>query len=285
MKNNFSFGRLVLLIKKHWSENKKIHLLSFLAITSIFIIAYLYNIFIGTDNVLSEDVQLTLFGLLLIGSSTLYALNYFTIFQKKASSSSYLLLPASTLEKLLCAVFYCTLLVGSICVGLFFLINPLMVKLLNNVAEHSPEKYYRMFDDGQFEARKIADLQKSEYFFMPLVRIYFALHALALLGSLYFKERSFIKTIASICLLIFLLLFLHNNLLHLVMPMPYSYHEFDNFRTPLYSINKQGDYIYETPKYIAVPQAIVSTTKILFTYCLYPVLIIATYFRLKEKQV
>src|SRR5258706_9653837 len=106
MNQAFSFNRWLLLIGKHWSENRKKYLLALLAITGIILIWFVFNIMMERYRPMGTGTQFGTYyaGLFIVGC--LYASTLFSELSSKSKGINYLSLPASQLEKTLCALLY-----------------------------------------------------------------------------------------------------------------------------------------------------------------------------------
>ncbi len=105
MNQFFNFKRFMLLVSKHWAENKKRYGLSLIAYMGIITAWFVFNITVA-DSLIDRDTQNGTFFVTLFFIGTFYASNYFKDLSSKAKGRLFLLVPASAFEKLLCGVLF-----------------------------------------------------------------------------------------------------------------------------------------------------------------------------------
>ncbi|PZP46289.1 MAG: hypothetical protein DI598_12270 [Pseudopedobacter saltans] len=223
MDNSFSLYRVGLLIKRQWASFGKIFLVTLGAITLILLGFYLYNL-PAKGNIYTfhadKNGEITLLfpiplfciiGLLFVTLSSSW---YFSKWGKKANTIEELLLPASNIEKALCSV----VLTSIVCIGGYLIVFLLIdsgyriylnefVKTVDPKIKVSPY----MDDNQRLSIRdchaqffvKIIDSQ----FFWPAISIGFLLQSIFLLGSIYFKRFQYIKTLITIAITGFVIIF------------------------------------------------------------------------------
>ena len=134
MNQFFSFDRFSLLVSKHWADNKKRYLLSILAFAGLLITWFAFTLAIEDDSDrMSLDVQLSTYFFSLFIAGTLYASQYFGGLGSKPKGSNFLLVPASTFEKLLCSLLYTVILFFIVFTAVFYIINFSMVTISNSI--------------------------------------------------------------------------------------------------------------------------------------------------------
>src|SRR5690242_5598289 len=103
MNQFFDTQRWFLLLRKHWGENKRTFILSTIAIGSILLIWYFLFLLMNNFRPLDEFTQVVtyFFGLFLGGC--LYASLLFADLSTRPKGINFLMLPASSFEKLLSA--------------------------------------------------------------------------------------------------------------------------------------------------------------------------------------
>lgn len=101
MKESFNINRFRLLVRRQWSENKKVYILQW-GVISLFVMALQF-----LDKI---DAPYIFYLLLFCLSGCAVASTLFSHWKDKGRSSLYLLLPATVSEKFLCALFYGVLL-------------------------------------------------------------------------------------------------------------------------------------------------------------------------------
>lgn len=275
MNQTFEAKRLLLLIQKHWAENKKRYGLAFIALIGMWIIWYLFILLIANNDSqypLAPAIQEITFYFTLFLVGAFYASQFFSDFGSKSKTANFLLLPASALEKLLCAIFFTVPFFFAAFTLAFYIADVLMVTMAN--------LFHPAYTNGNTE--EVANVFKG--YGMPkdavkyMLLISLAVQAWYLLGSAYFKKYSFVKTaIAQFAGMIFLVL-LFSFFNEWVMPNG----EYDEIN------GKFGYIIYEgeqAGKIVQLPGLIDSILRALFMYG-FPLLFwYITYLRLKEKEV
>ena len=186
------------------------------------------------------------------------------------------MVPASTLEKTLCSIFYVVILFVIVFTVAFYLVNIITVGLANLI---HPD-YSGVARNGIVHKAHISNIFRipgnprnmAQYFFL----LFFAVQSVAFLGSIYFPKYSYIKTAISItivCLVIALVGFYFTSFF---MPRG-GFNELSTYRV----FSEDGN---ET-RVIQLPAWIGKVLKFLFFYAFPPIFWVTTYFRLKEKEV
>jgi hypothetical protein len=282
MNQAFNMERWLLLIAKHWSENRKKYSLGLLAITGIMLIWFLFNILMEHNHPMDEGVQLAtyFFGLFVVGC--LYASTLFSDLASKSKGINYLALPASQFEKTLCALLYGVVLFFAVYTLVYYVADIIMVKVANGIAYTYWQKYHAAGEI--FTPEKIKNVftggdqahgGKVNPFFIILL-VYFAVQSAYLLGSVYFARFSFIKTtVALLVIILFFIVFIGK-----VMDsfMPHGNY-FDGLTS--YRLSAEAD----DEKIIRLPEWINRGGSFLLKYAFAPVFWIVTYYRVKEKEI
>ena len=210
MNQFFDQKRFSLLVLKHWADNKKRYTLSLLAYAGLLITWFAFGLIvegIPDGEGLPEDVQVATFFFSLFAVGTFYASQYFSDLGSRDKGSHFLLIPASSFEKLICSLFYTVILFPVLLIACFYLVDVMMVAIANSFTGSGT---------GEGEST-VANIFKVELIrFDPnraiyLLPFFFSVQALFLLGSVYFKKYNFIKTIITgfvVCLLVFLLIYI-----------------------------------------------------------------------------
>ncbi len=283
MNQAFSFNRWLLLIGKHWSENRKKYLLALLAITGIILIWFVFNIVMERHRPMGIDIQFGTYyaGLFIVGC--LYASTLFSELSSKSRGTNYLSLPASQLEKTLCALLYGVVIFFAAYTLIFYFADIIMVKIANGISyvywqkNHSPgevfvpQKVFNVFLGDEEMRRGRVNMNFIIFLF------YFAVQSAYLLGSIYFSRFSFIKTtVALLVLWLFIIVFI-GKILGSFMPEGNFYEDITSYR--LYDGGADGEKIIRLPEWVS--------TSILFLlkYAFAPLFWIVTYFRVKEKEI
>ena len=283
MNQAFSFNRWLLLIGKHWSENRKKYLLTLLAITGIILIWFVFNIIMERYHPMGMGTQVGTYyaGLFIVGC--LYASTLFSELSSKSKGINYLSLPASQLEKTLCALLYGVVIFFAAYTLIFYFADIIMVKVADSVAyaywqkSHSPgdifepQKLFNVFLGNEGMREEGININ-----FIILLS-YFAVQSAYILGSVYFNRFSFIKTTVALLVFgLFIVVFV-GKILNSFMPDGSFYEGITSYR--LYDGDIDGE------KIIRLPEWINTGTIFLLKYAFAPVFWVVTYFRVKEKEI
>jgi hypothetical protein len=270
MNQFFSPQRFSLLVAKHWADNRRRYVLSVVAVIGLLFIWFVFNMLADTTTRMGKTIQAITFFLLLLGAGIFYANQYFRDLGAKPKGINFLLVPASTFEKLLCSILFTCIFFFIAFVAAFYLVDVIMItiseKLYNTPLPENEKGILNIFEAGRLPAEDNSPIN--------LIWFYFSIQGAFLLGSVYFEKNSFIKTIIA-GFLVFFILFLIAYLCYNMMP------EGDYASLGSYQIfnDDKKDFLVTVPVWI---------TKFLFYSLMYgtpPFLWLATYYRLKEKQV
>ena len=277
---SFSFSRWKLLVSKHWAEHGKRYLLSLLAMAGLLIAWYSFVLTMDKFDPLDTFFQYTAYfiGLFLVGC--LFANSLFTTLSSKKEAIGYLSLPASHLEKLLCAILFGVVLFFIAFTLLFYLVDIPMVRLSNYLMERYPRTIpnsTQLFPTNQvyniFTAEGGPIPERDFHIFLFG---YFAIQSAFLLGSVYFTRYSFIKTIVYTLLFILVFVVFQSEVLQHLLP--------GGWRTDLTFWHREDGVAGNEQLVRLAP----FTDKLILTlaqYILPPAFWVITYFRLKEKEV
>lgn len=271
---------------KYWQEQKRVLLMLTLASLVIMVL------FEAQDmkpyfSPLTELTQRNFFlaGLLLL--LPIYSFSFFGFMSRKEKATEGLLLPASHLEKMIVTILYTTIIITLLWIVVFFAVNEMMVRLLNSIAVKDKIRYFSMFDDGKFLPRSSVSLKSIiKDYQIPIVSA-FIFQAFALLGAIFFKKYSVVKTIAIVFILIvFFLPFLQLWILPLLFDSKFQFDGFDKYKITL----PRGTFFYshnylEKGKYILISSPLKEIASWGFYYGIWIFLTVITFFKLKEKQV
>ena len=195
MNNMFNVKRFGLLFRKTLLE-RPIQLLGFTAMSY----ALTLIIYIGAKSVMffGAAQNLSFIWGLLLGSSFLasFVFNYFS---SNASGSSYLMLPASQLEKWLCGVLIAGILYPVFFLVFYRLVDIAFVSIYHNGLDPSSPFYKRDYD-----AVYVFDFARPVA--RDTFRIFLIMTGATLVGSLYFNKLPFIKVMIGICILVLTIL-------------------------------------------------------------------------------
>ena len=280
MNQTFSFPRWGLLVKKHWAENYRRYLLSLLAMGGLLVAWYSFILIMDRVDPLGIFFQYSAYfvGLFFVGC--LHASLLFSELGSKTAGISYLSLPASQLEKLLCAVFFGVIIFFIAYTLLFYLVDIPMVELSNRLIRLHPRVWPGT--DQYVPALAIYNVFTSnpavipgdpEYHYVLLA--FFAVQSCFLLGSVYFPRYSFIKTIVAVLLFTLILAIFFKEAIFNTMPNGWQ-----NNTLAWDHYNEHWTHLGT----VRLPVWLDRTVVLLLQYSLPPIFWIITYHRLKEKE-
>lgn len=260
-------NRTFLFFKKYAFENRKVYTLLYLAI-SAFLILWL-GVYLAFTNpfLFRERNQITYYFTTLFLAGCLSSGMLFSELGVKPKAINYLLTPASTGVKFLCNVFFGVLVFFAVYSVIFYGINAVAVNIAN-------WKF-----DTHWEVVNLLHLNDYEnpYFNAPLTDLfylYFPLQAGFILASIYFKKHGLFKALVGLGLL-WVCFILLSILVHLVLPQGGFLEGIDSYEI----MEPSGD-----NKVIVVPYLLVGVVIIFSKFLVTPLLWLASYFRLKEKE-
>ncbi len=257
MQNSFSFSRLWLLIKKQWFDNARLYLLSWLALVGVLSLVFFCWAFFNTGNRYDAEDSFVIFLLFLFPVGFIFANTTFQALGNKAKGTDWLMVPATLSEKLLTGIVYALVIFPVLYTGIFVVIQ-LITFFLITLNPHNNLSQVRDF---------WSDLKIAAMFFIPL-------QAAFLLGSVFFQRYTFVKTVLAIMIIgaVYALIihFLTRSLFsgHLHFNSLFSVRTWEGDDSKIYSLTK---WVTEVSEWV-------------LKYIWTPVLLVATYFRLKEKE-
>ena len=275
MNQTFSFQRFSLLVAKNWAENKKRYFLSLLAYISLVFVWYIFVMLTDDGHPMAKGLQEVtfVFSLLLVGP--FFASQFFSDLGSKTKATSYLMVPASTLEKLLCSLLYTIVLFFILFVLAFYIVDSIAVIIANTF--HPSYNSVTTINEVPIKARIInifdsgnASNNLSYYFSI----VFLALQSAALLGSVFFEKFSYIKTVISLTLILLISAFL----VFEVMSSSFPRGAFNLVEYRIFDVDGRM-------KIVELPHWSQRVVKYLALYGFTIVFWVATYFRLKEKEV
>jgi hypothetical protein len=184
MTSNFSFPRLLKLIQKQGVENSRLYLLSSLALIVMLALVFAFWVSLSAPDY-GEEVTwiIFLFGLFISGS--VFASTTFNMLGNKDKGVYWLGFPASHLEKLICSLFYTTIVFSVVYAASFFLVKSAAIIIIKEIIASHP-------------GYKLMPLRTDENSIMTVLPYFiygfYAVQAIYLLGSIYFSRFSFIIT-------------------------------------------------------------------------------------------
>ena len=282
MNQLFNLQRWFLVLGEHESRNRKRYLLSLMAIAGLIIGFCTFYILAGRRPIPTFLQSSTyFFGLYfsgcLFGSMLFDDLNY------GPKGISALLIPASHFEKLMCQLLFGIFIFFIFYTLIFYLVDIPMVSLSNlwGARWHVSSSEANL----PFTPAKIINVFSSRAEMMPfpfvenlnsyLFQAFFVSQSAYILGSVYFRKFSFIKTTISLFALFFFLFLYFEIFLNGIMPAKSWYYSFTSWM-----IDRNN-----TREYILLP----GWAEELFYYLMgYPfafIFLAAAYYRLKEKEI
>lgn len=284
MNQVFDFSRFRLLAARHWIENRQRYLLSLGAFTGLLILWFIFAFLMaGSDEAPNQIVQLVTFycGLFITGS--LYASTMFSSLSAKPTAINYLSVPSSHLEKTLVALLYGVILFFIAYLFIFYVVDFLMLQILNPIAERNYVPYDYKNELAAFTPQKLVNVfvpfeqrTHDNYGVHVALMIYFTLQSAFLAGSVFFARFSFIKTVITLLVFSFLVFVLILILFQLVIPKG----GFTGEGLATYQIWMGGD-----RGVITLPESMFTVFRYIGLYAFAPAFWVASYFKLKEKEV
>ena len=275
--------RLFILISRHWFENRKAYLLFFLSI-GVFLLGWFSFLLLVVRklSLFDESGQATIyfFGLFLAGC--LSASFLFQDFSGKPRTSNYLLLPASAFEKLLCVLFYGIIIFFLGYSLMFYIADFAAIKMAKNIytfdwqRKHGYVNFYHTF-----KSINTFSLNPDMFVFYPGDNIdfytaFFPIQSSFILGAVYFKKNGFIKTLVALLSIWLIFLILESRILFQSLPAETkTANAFTAYLIPD---------VYGYDRLVTLPEWVYHLVLFVARFCITPVLWVATYFRLKEKE-
>ncbi|HVG15327.1 MAG TPA: hypothetical protein VM935_10205 [Chitinophagaceae bacterium] len=277
MQQSFSLQRCSLLIAKHWAENKRRYLLSFAAYISLVFVWFVFIMMTDRIDPMAEGLQRITFYFSAIVVGPFYASQFFKELGSKSKGTSYLMVPASSLEKLVCSLIYAMIFFPLALLAAFYIVDVLAVLIANS----SHSGYNGGADpEGNILKAKVVNLfgferrqERTALYYGILV--FFAIQSAALLGSIYFAQYSYIKTAIALTLLFLFGAWFEHYVMEPILPN-------GNFHNNItrYSVNEGGQF-----RLVQLPSWVSPLLEIGFFYGATLTLWTVSYFRLKEKEV
>ena len=294
MNQSFELSRWLMLVSKHWSENRKKYTLSLIAMAGLLLVWFVFALVMERARPIDDNIQFATyyFGLFLVGC--LYASMLFADLSSKSKGINYLAIPASHLEKLLCTLFYGVIVFFISYTLIFYLIDAPMVKLSNAIAYSHWQKTH--LPGTTFEPGRVLNVftmpdrpagESNEFIYFLLV--YFALQAAFIFGSVYFPKFSFIKTVIALLLLSLFFTFFVGKVLNGILPYGSFYKGITSYRVFHMETAASGSTIITsndaTDKLVSLPGWIEDVLIFLVKYAFAPIFWAISYYRLKEKEI
>lgn len=257
MQNSFSISRLGLLIKKQLFDNAKLYTLSLLALTGVLTLVFLCWAFFNGEQHYDADDTLVIFMLFLFPVGFIFASNTFHALSNKAKGTYWLTVPATHMEKLIANIFYTTIVFLVVYILVFLVIQRATFFLITL----NPKNNIRSV--GSFWN----EIKIAATFFI-------ALQAAFVLGSVYFSKYAFVKTV----LVLLTIGLCYALVVHFGAKYLFPEHLHVNGLSTVRTWEDDDSKIYKLAPWVE------TTSEAVLKYIWAPVLLIATYFRLKEKE-
>ncbi|MCU7547660.1 hypothetical protein OCK74_00980 [Chitinophagaceae bacterium LB-8] len=284
MNQVFNFQRFALLVSKHWVDNKKRYSLSIIAFIGLLFLWFVYQMLFEEKRYhnFGADFQVRTYFISLLLAGSIYASQFFSELGSRSRGINYLLMPASVLEKLLCGLLFGIVLYFVVFTLSFYFVNTTMNFLANifnaNNFEslglnYTPSKVINVF------VRDHDPLNEASLF----IRAFLVIQSAFLLGTVYFRRYSFLKTAIALVLIYFFFLSGGAYFSEHILSGRFSvdmqvYHLYtggiDEIPLPPGGANEVRLPVWHSTMYLSF-----------FRYTVPPILWCATYFSLKEKEI
>jgi hypothetical protein len=265
MNNTFDFSRTSLLVKRQWVENKKLFLMASFGIVGIIIVidSLLMTWEIGNINI---DARFSIFLLSFYFGGSVFTNYIFKDLSDKNSSTSFLLVPASHFEKFLTGVFYTFIVFPIVFLSLFYVVDLGFVTVGNNIKDGLKVPGIKNIQLHTFmvNSKNIREMSGQ------IIGFWLVIQAFVLAGAVQFEARSYIKTAFMGFALLFLIGFL-------------AYLSNELFLEDITMQFQSKGYSRELVK--PTKDLFDNILGIILIYVLPSILLVITYFKLKEKQV
>jgi hypothetical protein len=275
----FNAARWRKLVALHWEMQRKRYLLAVPAMLGLLLLWFSFILLMSRNNPMPPFMQEATYytGLLLVGS--LFASSMFSDLGSRTQGIAFLSIPASALEKLLCAILFSGLVFFAVYNIIYYAVDITMVNFANRlIASHRPS-----WPDGSaintvsvFNAYygEPGDYYDNRYHINLLC--YFIVQSAFLLGSVYFEKYAFIKTTVTLLIFLGVILVFHVKVVQSLLPVDWSRHPFLDWVKDRDTPNMQV---------VRVSPQLLSILGHLLIYGPAPLMWLVTWFRLKEKQV
>jgi len=276
----FSFSRFRRLVAVHWAGNKRLYLLALPAIGGLLAAWYSFLLVMDKYSPLDDGIQAFTYywGLALVGC--LYSSTIFAEFGRKAQGIAWLGLPASALEKLLCGMLFSAILCFVGYTLIFYMIDVPLVRIGNEliVAQHRLwPGGYPVLTNAVWSLAKGLPGDNPDHDFHVLLICYFMLQAAFALGSVYFNRYAFVKTVVAVMLFILAFTVFEKQPMERILPQEWHRYTLSN------DWITNGDTLHV--RFVRLSPWIIGPFAILALFGIPAVFWVATYFRIKEKQV
>lgn len=274
MNQFFDARRFGLLVAKHWTDNRKRYGLSVLAFIGLLTAWFVFTQLTELDDPMSANIQQATFLFCLFVVGSFYASQYFRDLGSRPKGINFLLVPASTFEKILCSLLYTVILFTVVFTAAFYLVDVLMVAIANGITT-SGEGASRAPVINLFT---LILLPLGDGSSVNVLLVFFSVQSVFLLGSVYFARYGLLKTIITG----FALFFLFFCLLYFFYEKLLPGGEATNAYLTAFQLEVEGPADHHL---VRAPEWMGKLLHYMVLYAAAPFFWMVTYFRLKEKQV
>ena len=267
MNQYFNTTRLRKYVATYWFENRKALLLLFASIGAFLTIWLSFYYSFGSPNLFRPLNQVAYYFFGLVISGFLSASFLFADFRNKPRAISHLMIPASQLEKVICALFFGIFVFWAGYSLIFSAIDWMFVSLSNAKLRRTDE-VINILTINKYQNPFLDNASSTLYY------MYFGVHAMFAFGSVHFTRYAFFKTL--IFLLIFWMIFFF------IPPF------LQGFMPPgawISSLMVYEIYDYRENVTLELPAWFRISSYIYFCFGISVILWIATYFRFTERQI
>jgi len=247
MNDIFNLKRFGLLFREQTSKNLKLFLMGAVLIFAVLFILDLIFIIPSTTHQVKFQNRLGIYHIFIYISAFLLSSNWFTYLSKRSPETGNLLLPVSAFERILVAF-----LINVIIFSMSYLLIVLSVEII-------------LFQD--FTILQYLTHLNDYYLYYSVL---FLFQSLFLIGSLIFKKTAIIKTGFSIFVILIILQLINNLTINIV------FRDIPNLINNDVFFNQNSE--FSSPGYFQIIQNYI-------IYLGFPLIWVASYFKLKEKQV
>jgi len=256
--NTFSLNRFIKLFKRHSIANYKPYLMLLLLLIGGIATALTFSIK-NAESIISIE-QYTMFKISLFVSVPIFTAGIFSELSSQSKSISYLMLPASNLEKWLVAWVYSFFIYLIIYVACFYFVDILVLQYCNATAK-KPQELVNIFD--------------PKYSLINDLVIFALLHALSFFGAVFFRKHQILKIGSLLLVFYFGLVYVNAAVL-----------------TAMFGVDVNAGFIFngiaivDQNNYYRINESPVISSLLPYILTIAAILIwSAAYYRLKEKEV
>ncbi|TKC02854.1 hypothetical protein [Pedobacter frigoris] len=258
MNNTFNLSRFIKLFKRHSIANYKPYLMLLLILIGGLSIALGYTS-MNANSFISIE-QYTMFQLCLFVSAPIFTAGIFAELGSQSKSISFLMLPASNLEKWLVAWVYSFVIFLVVYIACFYVVDAVVLQIAN-ASLKQPQKLVNIFDPKH---RLISDLV-----------IFSLLHALSFFGAVFFRKHQILKIGSLLLVLYFGMIYVNAAVLTAMFNTEVNVGQL--FSSVSFIDGNDYYHINESP--------IISSASSYIFFIVAGLIWSATYYRLKEKEV